>query len=73
MPEERSQNQGKLNLNSASREEITNGIEGVGSETAQTIVNYRENNGRIENYEDLSNIKGIDHTMIDKIKNNASL
>jgi competence ComEA-like helix-hairpin-helix protein len=57
----------RLNINNASAEEISNSIEGIGPETAQLIVNYRESNGNI------NKIKGIDDTMIDKIRNRSDI
>lgn len=61
----------KVNLNRASVEEIANNIEGVGRETAEAIVNYRENNGPIRNADDLREIHDIDDTMSRKIKEGA--
>ena len=47
-----------LNLNTASREELT-ALPGIGEELAGRIVEYRTANGPFETVEDLINVSGI--------------
>lgn len=47
-----------INLNTATLEELC-GLEGVSTVTAQAIIDYRTDHGRIESIEELKNIKGI--------------
>ncbi|WP_417550080.1 ComEA family DNA-binding protein [Methylophaga sp.] len=48
----------KININTASADELQL-LNGVGSSTANAIVDYREQNGAFSSVEDLVNIKGI--------------
>ncbi len=50
--------QRKININTASLEELQN-IPGVGPSTANNIVNYRTKNGKFKKIEDIKNVSGI--------------
>lgn len=58
---------GKININSADEEMLTN-LPGVGPKTAARITDYRKENGPFKSIEDLLNIKGIGPKVLDKIK-----
>ena len=49
---------GKVNLNTASVEELTQ-LKGIGTKYAERIVEFREKNGPFKKPEDLLQIKGI--------------
>jgi len=51
-------NDGKININTATAEELTQ-LKGVGEKIAESIVQYREENGPFKNVADLELIKGI--------------
>lgn len=58
---------GKININSASKEELKT-IPGIGDVTAQKIIEYREKNGNFSTVEDLKKIDRIGEKTLDKMK-----
>ncbi len=50
---------GKLEINSASAEDIYTSLKGIGPKTAQSIVDYRNKHGFFETLDDLQAVKGI--------------
>lgn len=56
----------KLNLNSATPSELTNSFKGIGAKRAESIVNYRKENGKFAAIADLAKVKGIGKAFIDK-------
>ena len=50
---------GRLEINSASAEDIYTRLKGIGPKTAQSIVDYREKYGFFETLDDLQAVKGI--------------
>lgn len=66
------ENQAKINLNEASRDELDR-IEGVGRSVADEIVRYRESNGRINDFDELCNIPRMADTMVEKLREQATL
>lgn len=50
---------GKLEINSASAEDIYTRLKGIGPKTAQSIVDYRNKHGFFETLDDLQAVKGI--------------
>lgn len=58
MAQESLANNGKININTATAAELTT-LRGVGTKTAQAIVDYRQNFGRFRHIDDLKNVKGI--------------
>jgi competence protein ComEA len=57
---------GPVNVNSASVEEIAEGLTGIGLSKAELIVKYREANGSFTHVDELVNVKGIGIRTIDK-------
>ncbi|MBC2716254.1 MAG: helix-hairpin-helix domain-containing protein [Desulfobacteraceae bacterium] len=49
---------GKINLNTATAEDLTQ-LKGVGEKIAESIVQYREENGLFKSVADLEQVKGI--------------
>ena len=58
----------KVNINSANSEKLQT-IPGIGSVTAQKIIEYREQNGKFKNTEDIKNVSGIGEAKFEKLKN----
>ena len=65
--EEESAKLEKVNINTASLDELTK-IKGIGPAYAQGIIDYREANGPFEKPEDITNVKGIGPKTFEAIK-----
>lgn len=63
---------GKVNLNTATKEELMT-LSGVGESRADSIIAYREENGRFQNTEELMQISGIKEGLYNKIKDNITV
>lgn len=63
---------GRINLNSASAEEL-DALPGIGPTTAQSIIDYRDENGPFEFIQDLLKVPGIGPATFDKIKDLISI
>lgn len=58
---------GKLNLNTATREQLEE-LPGIGPSLARSIVEYRMDNGSFRTTEELKNVHGIGDTTYERIK-----
>lgn len=72
MANEQARDDGKVNLNTASREELMT-LPGVGESKADLIIQYRQEHGRFEKIEDVMNISGIKEGLFAKIKENITV
>lgn len=63
---------GKINLNEASKDELEELI-GVGESAATKIVQYRDEHGGLQSFDQLREISDIDDEMISKIRGQAEL
>ena len=63
----------KINLNTASEEELIENLDGIGSAMAKRIIEYRETNGGFYSIEELMNIKGIGEKRFEKLKNSVTV
>jgi competence protein ComEA len=55
-----------VNINSASAEELATLLLGVGAQKAQAIVDFRETNGPFSAKEEITKVKGIGPSILDK-------
>ena len=55
-----------VNVNTASAEEISENLKGIGLSKAKSIVDYREANGTFLHVDELVNVKGIGIKTIDR-------
>ncbi|MGR6982095.1 ComEA family DNA-binding protein [Testudinibacter sp. P27/CKL/0425] len=56
----------KINLNSASAQELEKGLLGIGAKKAEAIVEYRTKNGNFISIEQLSDVSGIGKATLEK-------
>mgnify|MGYP000278009122 FL=1 len=61
------QSSNKININTATQEQLDN-LPGVGASTAQKIINYRKENGKFKKKEDLKNVSGIGDSKYNQLK-----
>ena len=62
-----SEQDGKVNLNTASEEELCT-LNGIGPKRASDIIRYREEHGAFANIEEVMNVSGIKQSLFAKIK-----
>ena len=67
MMNEQSEKDGKVNINTATKEELMT-LPGVGEAKATLIIEYREEHGRFQMIDDIMNISGIKEGLFGKIK-----
>ena len=60
-------NVGKININTATIDQLTM-LPGIGHAKAQSIINYREENGFFETIDDLSKVNGITEKMVEALR-----
>lgn len=60
-------NGGMIDVNTATKEELMT-VDGIGEKTAESIIEYREQNGDFEAVEELTLIGGIGEKKLEKIK-----
>lgn len=58
---------GKVNLNTATKEELMT-LTGIGESKADSIIRYREEKGKFQSIEDIKQIEGIKDGVFQKIK-----
>ena len=59
--------QGKININTATKEELDT-LPGIGPSTAAKIIDYRKENGKFKNIEEIKEVSGIGDAKYEKIK-----
>ena len=63
----------QIDLNRASSDQISK-IEGITKETAEAIVDYRENKkGDIKRLDELAGLNGMDYYLLENIRNASNL
>ena len=59
--------QGKININTATEEELDT-LPGIGPSTAAKIIDYRKENGKFKSIEEIKEVSGIGDAKYEKIK-----
>lgn len=62
-----------VNINNATAEEVAATLSGIGLKKAQAIVNYREEHGPFTQIEDVTAVKGIGMSLLEKNRSRISL
>ncbi|TNE79365.1 MAG: helix-hairpin-helix domain-containing protein [Gammaproteobacteria bacterium] len=62
-----------ININTASAEELSEQLTGIGDKRAQAIVAYREANGPFSSIEQLLDIKGVGEKLLEKNRERLTL
>lgn len=65
--QEASESDGRININKATKEELMT-LPGVGASRADSIIQYREENGAFQSVEDIMQVSGIKEGLFGKIK-----
>lgn len=63
----------KININTASAEQIASAMSGIGDSKANAIVEYRSSHGQFKSVDALQNVDGIGEKTIAKNRENISL
>ena len=58
----------RININTATEDELKDNLDGVGSAIAKRIVEYRDYNGGFSSVVEIKNVSGIGDKMFEKIK-----
>lgn len=64
--------QGKIDINSADAKSLTL-LKGIGQKRAEAIVKYREANGNFKSVDELSKVKGISKSIIEKNRDHMTV
>jgi len=67
------QSAARININTASAEQIASTMSGVGESKAKAIVQYRKSNGKFKSMQDLEQVDGIGAKTIEKNKDKITL
>lgn len=62
----------KININEASKEELT-ALKGIGEKIAEKIISYRNEHGKFIKIEDITNVSGIGASIFEKIKEDITI
>lgn len=68
-----SRKSGKINLNTASAQELSDGLNGIGKVLAKRIVDYREKNGPFHSIEEVKNVSGIGDKIFERIRDSLTV
>ena len=63
----------KVNINTASAEQLDEELEGIGPSLAQRIVSYRDANGPFTDIEQIKNVSGIGDKKFEAIKDDITI
>jgi len=72
LPTESQNKEQKININLADVETLTT-LPGIGPSKAQSILSYREENGRFSTIDDLRNVSGIGDKTFEKLKDSITV
>lgn len=62
-----------ININSATAEQLSEGLKGIGPSRAEAIVEYRKAHGKFARVEDLLLVKGVGQRVLDDNRDRLSV
>lgn len=65
--------QGKVNINTATAKQLSEGLTGIGDTLAQRIVAYRELNGKFKSIEEIKKVSGIGDKKFENIHDSITV
>lgn len=63
----------KININTATEEQLSSTLDGIGDVMAKRIIDYRNQNGGFKNIDELKNVPGIGDKTFEKLKNSITV
>jgi competence protein ComEA len=72
LPSPSSQGSGKVNINTATAEELST-LPGIGPTKAQSIIDYRTTSGPFQSIEDIKKVRGIGDATFEKLKDKITV
>lgn len=64
---------GKININAATAQQLSDGLDGIGAVMAKRIVEYREKNGNFHSIDELKKVSGIGDKTFEKLKDHVTV
>ena len=64
---------GKININTATAQQLSDGLDGIGEVLAKRIVDYRAKNGNFKSIEAIKNVSGMGEKTFAKLKDNITI
>ncbi len=64
---------GSVNINTADAETLTSSLSGIGEKKAVAIVDYRNQNGPFQSIDELTMVKGIGESILEKNRENLTV
>lgn len=64
---------GKVNINTATAQQLSDGLKGIGTGLAERIVAYRKQHGNFHTIEQIKNVSGIGDKKYEQIRNSITV
>ena len=64
---------GLVNINTASAKEISDNLDRVGTKISESIIDYRQKNGKFSDIYELKRVKGVSDKLFERIKDKITV
>lgn len=64
---------GKININTATEQQLSNGLDSIGAVMAKRIIEYRQKNGSFHSTDELKQVSGIGDKTFEKIRDKITV